>query len=247
MQGNALFLDLLGKELAARGTAPPEKLVKQLAHNPEHLFSLAMTRLKRQHIEWREVIKPILGVLLVAQEPLGVRQIRQILGVDDDRLRAGLERLGGLIVRDWQQRYSLFHLKLYEYLRQDEQRPAKEYIFATDEEEGWHKRLAQWCEGTHLPTIWQDIRRDPTEQRRREYARQHYLTHLYYAGERQHLFEVLDTIQYGKAKIRDDPSTRFYAHDLDLGRQATAWEEWTVEEGIALLPRLWQYTLCAAA
>ncbi len=64
-----------------------------------------MARLKRQPVEWREVIKPILGVLLVAQEPLGVRQIRQILGVDDDRLREGMERLGGLIVRDWQQRY----------------------------------------------------------------------------------------------------------------------------------------------
>lgn len=54
---------------------------------------------------------------------------------------------------------------------------------------------------------------------------------------------VLDTVEYGKAKIRDDPSTRSYVQDLDLGRQAASWERWTLEEGIALLPYLWRYTL----
>ncbi len=208
MQGNALFLDLMAKELAERGTPSREALIQQLAHNPEHLFTLTMARLKRQPSEWREVIKPVLGVLLVAREPLGVRHIRQILGIEDDRLREGMQRLGGLLTRDWQQRYSLFHLKLYDYLRQDEQQPNKEYIFATDEEEGWHKRLAQWCEGSNVSIIWQEVKHDGVEQRRREYARQHYLTHLYHARGWQCLFEVLDTAQYGKAKIRDDPSTR---------------------------------------
>ena len=97
MQGNALFLDLLAKELATRGTSSPEVLIKQIAHNPEHLFSLTIARLKRQPIEWREVIKPVLGVLLVAREPLGLRHIRQIIGVDDDRIRDCIERLGGFV------------------------------------------------------------------------------------------------------------------------------------------------------
>ena len=101
MQGNALYLDLLAKELAERGTTTPEVLIRQIADNPEHVFSLAMARLKRQPGEWREVIKPVLGVLLTEQEPLGLRHIRQILGVDEDRLREGIERLGGLVVRDW--------------------------------------------------------------------------------------------------------------------------------------------------
>jgi tetratricopeptide (TPR) repeat protein len=59
----------------------------------------------------------------------------------------------------------------------------------------------------------------------------------------QRLFEVLDTMQYGQAKIRDDPSMHSFARELDLGRQAAMWEGWTLEEGIALLPRLWKYTL----
>jgi hypothetical protein len=243
MQGNALYLDLMVKELVERGTGSPEALIKHLAHNPEHLFSFAMVRLKRHSVEWREVIKPVLGVLLVAREPLGLRHIRQIIGVDDDRLRDGIERLGGLITRDWQQLYSLFHLKLYEYVLQDEGRPTKEYIFATDEEQGWHKRLAQWCQGTDISAIWQNAKYDAIEQRRREYAGKHYLTHLYHAHEWQRLFEVLDTVEYGKEKRRNDPSTGSYAQDLDLGQQAAIWQGWSVEEGISLLPRLWQYTL----
>jgi hypothetical protein len=242
MQGNALFLDLLARELVERGPAPLKELIERLAHNPEHLFSLSIARLKRPPMEWREVIKPALGVLLVAQEPLGVRQIRQILGVDDDRLRDGMERLGGLIVKDQQYRYSLFHLKLAEYLRQDEQRPDKEYIFASDDIEDWHKRLAQWCAGDDLSIIWQDISNNRAEQQRREYARRHYITHLYYARQWQQLFEVLDEGVYGRAKLRFDPGTRLYAQDLHLGRQAAAWDGWTLELSTDMLPRLWHYT-----
>jgi tetratricopeptide (TPR) repeat protein/uncharacterized caspase-like protein len=247
MQENALYLDLVAKELAERGAVSLQKIITQLAHNPENLFSLAMARLKRHPLEWREVIKPILGVLLVAREPLGLRHIRQILGEEDDRLREGIERLGGLIAKDWQQRYSLFHLKLYEYLQQDEHLPAKEYIFATDEEEGWHKRLAQWCEQGHLSAIWQDVKHDLIEQQRRRYARQHYITHLYYAREWRQIFEVLDNVQYRQGKVRDDPSTRSYAQDVDLGRQVAAWTGWTLQEGIALLPHLWRYTLLSCS
>ena len=69
------------------------------------------------------------------------------------------------------------------------------------------------------------------------------MTHLYQAHDWQRLFEVLDTVQYGRARIGDDLSTRSYAQDLDLGRQAASWEGWTLEEGIALLPCLWRYTL----
>ena len=91
--------------------------------------------------------------------------------------------------------------------------------------------------------VWEEERHDLVEQSRREYARKYYITHLYLAQARQRLFEVVDAVPYGKAKLRNDPSTRSYALDLDLGRQATIWEGWTIDEGMALLPRLWQYTL----
>jgi len=243
IQGNALFLDLLAKDLVAeQGPVPPEALIERLAHNPEHLFSWSIERLKRDRVEWREVIKRALGVLLVAQEPLGVTHIRQILGVEDDRLRDGMERLGGLVIRDQQQRYSLFHLKLAEYLRQDEQRPDKEdYIFTSDDIKDWHNKLAQWCAG-HDPIIWQDISNNLAEQQRREYARRHYITHLYHARQWQQLFAVLDKGVYGRAKLRFDPGTRLYAQDLHLGRLAAAQTGGKLEESIAMLPSLWHYT-----
>jgi hypothetical protein len=49
--------------------------------------------------------------------------------------------------------------------------------------------------------------------------------------------------QYGQVKLRYDPSTLSYLQDLALGQQAAARSGLTLEESIALLPRLWQYTL----
>jgi tetratricopeptide (TPR) repeat protein len=246
MDKNALYLDLVAKELTEQETISPQDLIPRLADNPQHIFSLAINRFKRLALEWREVIKPALGVLLASREPLGLDHIRQAINderVDDERLRDGIDRLGGLVTRDWQHRYTLFHPKFYEYLWQDDQKPTKEYVFAKRDEEYWHKKLALWCEQGHLAVIWQDVRDDGTEQRRREYAQHHYITHLYLAKEWQQLFEALDTKEYGRAKLRFDPSTRSYAQDIYLGRLAASWEGWTLEEGIALLPRLWQYTL----
>jgi hypothetical protein len=146
MGENALYLDLVAKELAQASTLKPEALIERIADDPENIISLSMTRLKRHAVEWREVLKPLLGVLLVTREPLMGRLLRTILNLDDERLREGIARLGGLVADDGKNRYSLFHLKLYDYLRQDEKRPHKEYIFARDEEEGLHDLLARWCE-----------------------------------------------------------------------------------------------------
>jgi len=243
MQMNALYLDLVAKELAQEKIISPTDIIQRVADNPENIFSLSMHRLKSHGLEWREVLKPTLGVLLAAREPLAARHVRQILMVDDDQLSEGLRRLGGLIAQDGQQRYALFHLKLCDYLRQDERQPDKEYIFATDEEQGWHECIVDWCEQASIAAIWADVANDLTKQGRREYARKHYITHLYYAHEWQKLFTVLDQGIYGKAKVRYDPSMLTYAQDLDLGRQAASWEQWTLEEGVERLSNLWRYTL----
>ncbi len=116
---------------------------------------------------------------------------------------------------------------MQDYLRQDENNPHKEYIFATDEEILWHKKIANWCELSSLEDIWQDAPWDVDEQGRRDYARQHYLTHLYLAKEWVQLWTVLDKGDYGRGKVRFDPSMRFYAQDLDLGRLSATWKWWT--------------------
>jgi Domain of unknown function (DUF4062)/AAA ATPase domain len=249
MQENALYLDLVAQELAKSGGVSPEEIIERVATNPENLFSLSMLRLKRQKQEWREVVKPILGILLVAREPFAFPHMRQILHLDADQLREGMERLGGLISNDGSGRYGLFHAKFYDYLRQDEMNPQKDYIFAKDEEEHWHQTLANWCEQDNIQLIWKDTQSNRVEQERRVYARKHFIAHLYFAQDWDRVFEVLDARSFGQRKVRYDPSTRSYSEDLDLGRKAAASVNWELDEklaldkGISQLLRLWRYTL----
>ncbi len=241
MQENALYLDLVVKELAHQGERiDPEQIIRRVADNPANIFSLSIERLKRRESQWDKVIYPILGLLLAASEPLMLQHIRQILDIEDYRLKDGLARLGGLAVEDGQQRYSFFHVKLYDYLRQDEDHPGKEYLFAKQEEEQWHKKLAAWCEQGDLSTIWVDIWGDSSEQGRRMYARNHYVTHLYKAREWDKLFEVLDTGHYGRAKLKHNFSMHPFSQDLGLGQQAAASIK---EDMLNFLPHLWRYTL----
>ena len=249
MQENALYLDLVAKELAETSSLSPVEVIKRVADNPDNIFSLSIDQFKRQKIQWHTILKPILGLLLASREPLRVRHIRQVLNldngevVDDDDVRDGIRRLGGLIAEDGQGGRYLFHLKLQDYLRQDENNSHKEYIFASDEEALWHNKFANWCELNNLEDIWQDIPWDADEQWRRTYAQQHYITHLYLSKEWLQLWKILDKGDYGRGKVRYDPSMRLYAQDLDWGRQAATWKRWTPEKAIALLPFLWRYTL----
>ncbi|HEX3640359.1 MAG TPA: AAA family ATPase, partial [Ktedonobacteraceae bacterium] len=245
MEHNALYLDLVAKELLEARDMSLEDTIHRISSDPDYLFTLAIERLKRgDKTLWKEVLYPTLGLLLAAREPLSRKQIRQLLCVEDYRCRDGMMKLGGLVTEDGQQRYSLFHLKLRDYLRQDEHHPTKEYLFALHEEEQWHLVLADWCEQCGLQTIWLDARPHSAEQERHTYVRKHYITHLYYARAWDRLFVALNTGAYGKAKNHVyDPSTRSYAQDLDLGRRAAAWERWTLEEGIVYLSHLWGYTL----
>src|SRR5205823_5116446 len=87
MQENALYLDLVAKELAETGVTSQVEVIKRVADNPDNIFSLSIDRFKRQGGQWRTVIKPVLGLLLAAREPLRVRHIRQILGVEDFEVR----------------------------------------------------------------------------------------------------------------------------------------------------------------
>lgn len=52
-------------------------------------------------------------------------------------------------------------------------------------------------------------RGDSIEQGRRLYARQHYLSDLYYAHEWQQIFEMLNAGEYGHMKVQADLSTHF--------------------------------------
>ena len=246
MQENALYLDLVAREIHAVGAERVEAIIDRVASNPNNLFSLTFDRLKLQRQPWRELIKPILGVLLATQSALALRAIRALIDQDDETVREGLQRLGGLIARDSDGRYALYHLKLRDYLRYDAAQPTKDYIFAPDEEETYHQKFIAWCEGGKggLTAIWRDLPTDAAENERRIYAREHYITHLAAANNWDQLWSVIDAGDYGHAKLRHDPSTRDYVQDLDRARQAVLAAADDLAEPVAVtLPRLWRYSL----
>src|SRR2546429_3407579 len=111
MQANALYLDLVAKELVEAVDVNLEAIIQKVTDNPENIFSLSMIRLKRHGI-WETVLYPILGVLLAARAPLAIQTIGKILNLEDYKLREGLSCLGGLVAVGEGQKYSLFHLNL---------------------------------------------------------------------------------------------------------------------------------------
>lgn len=239
MQKNALYLDLVARELYERGTQSPEELIGHIADNSDNIFSLTIERFKHnRHQQWREVLKPILGLLLAARVAISARALRTMLGVDDETTREALQRLGGLIQRDGEGRYELFHLKLGEYLRAE--------VFAPDEEEERHQRLVMWCESGKggIDAIWANLPNDDLERERRSYARQHYIAHLAMARHYERLWATIDAGDYGRAKRRYDPSTRSYTQDLNIAchtvLDATAGD---TDAQVQALPQLWRISL----
>ncbi len=243
MEQNALYLDLLARELHNQGSITSnaiETIIHQLAENPDNIFSLALERLERRE-DWHEVIKPLLGILLVAYESLTPWQLRTILNLDHRQVQNGLQSLSGLITHI-EQRYALYHLKFQNFLRQDETQSDKPCIFATDEEASYHLRLVQWCERDQLSVIWEESE-DPKEQSWRVYVCHHYINHLYAALQWKRLFIVLNERSYGQAKEHSDIGARSYVRDLKKGCLAATWNGWNDKQHLKYLPYLWRYTL----
>jgi hypothetical protein len=250
MQGNALYLDLLAQELKASRDIRPEELIAHIENNPDGIFTLTFQRIKEQsETNWDRVIRPTLGTLLVAQEALTLQQIGQICSVDSYRIRDdGIPRLGGLLTSLSQEKYTLFHSKLSEYLKQNSDRPEEEYMFNRTDVRQWHGKLAQWCSQWTNEQLWlKEI--DPLDRADdREYARRHYVAHLHYASDYLALFKVLDEGEYERGKLQADPSTRSTVQDLILGCKDAA-ETVMSRAGASpvasldALARLWRYTL----
>ncbi|MFV9506454.1 MAG: tetratricopeptide repeat protein [Oscillochloridaceae bacterium umkhey_bin13] len=246
MHENALYLDLVARELTQPNALNPELLIARIADDPENLFSLSIERLRADRQRWRTVLKPILGLLLAARDPLSERAIRALANTAGDECHDGLQRLGGLLARDGEGRYYLYHLKFADFLREDPGRPQRAFVFTSDDEESYHQMLADWCVGGQggIDAIWQASVGHALERERRKYAQLHYIPHLAAARSYAQLWDVIDTGAYGRAKLRHDPSGRSYVLDLDTVRDAvinSANGEAAAE--VAMLPRLWRYSL----
>ena len=234
LKGNALFVHLAADTMHHQSVIDATSLIRQIEQNPQNLFGITLGRIKRvPQSKWDTVWKPMLALLLVAQEPLRLDVLGDLLGHDHDTMQDAVWILGGLVSQGVDQRVALHHLLFRDYLATS--------VFNTREIKRWHQRLADWC-AIDLDAIWIDDR-DAVEQARRMYARHHYVTHLALAENWPILWQVLDAGDYGEQKTRFDPSTRLYALDLDRGRESAITAGQSVEEHIQHLPRLWKYSL----
>ncbi len=242
MRGNALYLNLVVHVLLSYPDLPQAEVIARVESNPDNIFTVAFSRMEPLG-EWREVIRPILGALLVAQEPLTPEQMAHIFGREHYRFRGGIISLGGFVTHVGQQSYTLFHLKLYEYLRPHEHTPALATQFDAREEAELHGKLAAWCGQSTMAALWSEAPERSPWADYRDYARRHYITHLYRAGMHEQLFAVLDDGAYERGKLRVDLSGRASVLDLTLGCQAAARPAGTLAEGCELLTHLWRYVL----
>jgi hypothetical protein len=236
LNGNAFDLAFLAQEIRQTPTTEIAALLRRVIANPRDLFTPTLERLQRYQ-SWDNVLRPLLGTLLAAQEPLSRDALRGIIGETQDRMLTAIERLGGLLgVRDahGQPRYSLIHLKLIDYLRTE--------TFAADELITCHAQIAAWC-SCDLAHLWQPTT-DLAEQERRIYGQTHLVTHLAAAQKYDDVWRLLDADEYGAAKRRADPSLRAYIADLDRVRQAMADASNRNRQQIAVwLARAWRYSL----
>ncbi|WP_345725084.1 ATP-binding protein, partial [Herpetosiphon gulosus] len=234
LKGNALFVHLAANTMRDQSVVDATSLIQKIEQNPSNLFGITLERIKRVPLsKWDTVWKPILALLLVAQEPLRLDVVGDLLEHDHDTIQDAVWVLGGLVSQGIDQRVTLHHLMFRDYLVVS--------VFNQREVKRWQQQMADWC-AKDLEGIWADDR-DPIEQARRVYARHHYITHLFLAENWTTLWQVLDAGDYGEHKTRFDPSTRLYALDLNRGRESAINAGQSTEEHIQNLPRLWKYSL----
>jgi uncharacterized caspase-like protein len=250
LQGNAFDLELAARILFENTDENSDNVIKQILQHPEYLLDFRLDPL-RARSDWTSVLKPVLGCLLatVETQPLSEKQLVDILQLDIENVSKALNLLGGLIGssdRQGEAVYYLYHLKLIDYLKADNNKPGQN-IFGAAGLRRWHAKLADWCGLNGWQRMWQDVATNSVEQSRREYARDHFVIHLSVAERWEELFVLLDDTSYCQAKLRHDPSTRRLALDLLEGQKAAARLTENYEEGLANLPYLWRYTLLRAS
>jgi len=193
---------------------------------------------------WAETYHPILAVLAVAVEPLTLDQIHALTGKLADRTQVAqtLEWLDQFLDRVGNT-YRLYHNTLGEFLTAQttltNAQTSDLYVDARAE----NRRLADLLAREAPDVIWQDSP-DLREQGRRDYARRHYIKHLYLGNDWDRVYSTIDEGRYGQGKLRFDRSSFLYSQDLDLAIHAVTREE-PVGKGLRLgrLSRLWRYKL----
>jgi tetratricopeptide (TPR) repeat protein len=192
---------------------------------------------------WPELYQPILALLAIALEPLTLDQIYAMSGslAERNQVSQGLGWLEQFLDRIGD-RYRLYHATLASFLTDAETRANAETSELWIDSIKAHRGLAGVLENGGLDAIWQDSP-DLAIQGRRDYARIHYVMHLYLGEAWERLAAAIESGEYGRGKLRFDRSTYLYSLDLDLAIRAVTRKDMSEDARLAALPRLWSFKL----
>jgi hypothetical protein len=227
-KGNFLYLRLL----LASGAPPlaadevPEGLGDVYARSLDDL-------LVRSGLEWRSHVRPVAGILAVAQEPLTFDQVERFSGLDATSVQDALAALESLLeeARDGDApRYAYFHGSLSEVLLDRAANPSY-WIDGSS----FHLRIAR----SAVPAggTWSDVDWHEADN----YLLEHVAGHLFLAGRGG--FEDLQALVspgFRAAKNRRFLSDESFLLDLETAIEAAE------QDGLAGLPRVLALSLGSA-
>ena len=196
-------------------------------------------------IAWSGLYMPVLATLAIAREPLKESQLKALSGCVAseaavvravEQLRQFLDPVAGC--------YRLYHTTLGEFLTSPSTLadPATRELYVDQVKQ--NRQLALRLEGkAGTALVWDDSTVEPEPGLRRDYARRHLIAHMFLGNAWDRLFAAIDDGYYGHGKLCYDPSGFSYAQDLDMARAACQRNGLSIAEAVALLPRLWKYSV----
>lgn len=162
---------------------------------------------------WTDLIRPLLGVLAVAGEPVSGEQIMQFgrIQVQDHWLPEALGHVRQFlsVVND---RYFLYHSTFSEYITSPKtQANHSEYYIGPKE---WHRNIVRHYGGNRWP--WQGVDWNGLD----DYGLRHLSTHMVGASLHQELYNLVtygeDRNKWADSHAEKEGSYAGYLHDLDL-------------------------------
>lgn len=172
VNGNFLHARLLVETVRAHGGVDAQQLAKVLEETPSDLDGIQSGYLRQivasdQQLGWLNGYRPVLSVLVVAQEPLDLATLARLSGIQTSLVKWVLTRIRPLLTPDPasdQQHYSLYHAQFREFLAH----PTRAGEWWCDPEEGHQRVMSAYEKQTETWTRW---------ERLDGYGAQHLLVH----------------------------------------------------------------------
>ena len=217
-ENNFLYLRLLFRGIEA-GTHPVTGL-DQVPRGLDQAYTSLLDHLDRQHgwrgEGWRREVRPVLGILAVAREPLTFDQVVRFSEREPQVVQDVLNAVELLLEppgAGGEVRHTIFHSAFADIL-QDRRRNPTYWIDGP----AYHRQIARVCRGG--AARWDDLDWDAAD----DYVLSHLAQHLYLSGP-DHFGELYELIN---ERFREAKNRRFYSDEsfgLDLEAAIQAAEQ----------------------